>query len=467
MSRTRPLLPLLVPLLVACLPGANEPPLMGTIHAARAEVVPDFSAWVPESALPQPAPQAAEVRLERISAGVPWPRGIALVDDQLVVLARGRHRRAGGVDASVADGSGCLFWVDPEISEPIEPGVPASERVRNNARLLAEPDGQVFQLHDTGLSPAADTHMDRPYCTLMLDAASRNLFVCGFSGVDLPGAKFRKNATDSIHRFDLRVKRWFSVERHDAAVVPAAELSYVVPNNYYPHHDVELSAPPHGWLNGPDGGCIAGEYLYCAGKDNHTVAQYDLEQIRERPFAPAPPSRVVLGPRVTVSAPGRRQEMELLGPSAAAARDGYLYLGYRTSSVIVRFRLDERGALVRPAVAELIAVFEPWNAAAGRSASLIDMAFNSRGELFVSCAKQGRIWKVGVPDPARPFHGNDQEERPTSAPPWVDLEAFTGQRTSTGNIVFDAKDRLYICVGNYDSGSQLAGAIYRATGSDC
>ena len=463
MFPTRMLIPLLAPLVGACLPAARDQLVTATTHAPKAEVVADFGSLVPDGGESVPVPAVPAVQLERVSAGVPWPRGMAILDGEVVVLARGRHRRAGGVDASVPDRCGALLLVDPEISEPIEPGVPASERVRNNVRLLSGPDGQVFKLHDTGLDPIDDTQMDRPYCTLILDAASRNLFVCGFSGVDLPGSKFRKNATDSIHRFDLRTKRWHPVEKHDPTVVPASELSFVVPNNYYPHHDVETSAPPHGLLNGPDGGCIAGGFLYCLGKDNHVVAQYDLRQIRERPFAPAPESRVVLGPHVFVRTPGGERQLELLGPSAAVANSGYLYLGYRTSSVIVRFRVDEQGDLVRPAVAELIAVFEPWDADQQRSANLIDMDFNSRGELFVSCAKEGRIWKLGVPDPARPFYGNDQGTRPTTAPPFIDLQSFTGKKTGTGNIVFDDQDRLYICVGNYDSGTLLAGAIYRAT----
>ena len=143
----------------------------------------------------------------------------------------------------------------------------------------------------------------------------------------------------------------------------------------------------------------------------------------------------------------------------------HLYLAYRTSSVVIRLPVDARGQIEQPVEAELIAVFEPWNQATRRSANLIDMAFNSRGELFVSCAKEGRIWKLGRPDPQRVFYGDDKSGRPLSAKPYVDLRQWTGVKTGCGNLLFDPQDRLYVCVGNYDTGNKLAGAVYRITES--
>ncbi|MHC5071575.1 MAG: hypothetical protein ACYTGO_13920 [Planctomycetota bacterium] len=444
--------------------GAGHRP-EGVAYAARQEQVVDFAALIPADAGTGTAAATAttspQIRLERVTAGVPWPRGLAWVDGKLVVLARGRHRRAGGVDPSIPDRCGALMVVDPDIAEPVVPGTVASDRVRQNAQVLAQPFGPPFFLYDSKLPPIADTHMDRPYCTLIFDDVSRNLFICGYSGVDLPGAKFRKNATDSIHRYDMRTKRWYAVEIHDAAIVATDKLSYVVPNEHYPHHDPTANPAPHGWLNGPDGGCVAGKYLYCVGKDNHSVARYDLTAVRRDPAAEPPPSQLVMGARARVRYPQGERELEVLGASAAAVHDGYMYLGYRTSSVVLRFRIHDDGSVVQPAVGELIAVFEPWDRERKRSANLIDIAFNTRGELFVSCAKEGRIWKVGKPDPERPFYGNDKAARPTTAPPYVDLRKFTGRKTGCGNILFDARDRLYICVGNYDSGTKLAGAVYR------
>lgn len=433
-------------------------------YAPKAEIVEDFSLLVPPATR---EPAVEKVVVERVTAGVPWPRGLALVDDDLVVLARGRHRNAGGIDPAIPDRCGSLLVVDPDIAEPVVPGAPASDLMRANARVLAEPDGAVLELYDARVPPADSSAVDRPYCTLAYDEVSRNLFVCGFSGVDLPGAKFRKNASDSIHRFDLRTGRWYPVEKHAHQIVPATDLGYVVPNQYYPHHDPATNAPPHGWLNGPDGCGVAGDYLYAAAKDNHVVARYDLTGIRANPEAGPPPSSIALGSRVRLrGAGGDVSEIEALGPSAVTAHGGYLYVGYRTSSVVLRFPLDERGALVSPVTSELVAVFEPWNSETKRSANLIDIAFNSRGELFVSCAKEARIWKVGVPDPKSPFYGDDQSERPTTAPPYVDIREWTGTRAGCGNLLFDERDRLFFCVGNYDSGSVLAGAVYRATSSD-
>ncbi len=44
------------------------------------------------------------------------------------------------------------------------------------------PDAAVFYLYDGHRVPLLGTRMDRPYCTLIYDPPSRNLFVGGFSG---------------------------------------------------------------------------------------------------------------------------------------------------------------------------------------------------------------------------------------------------------------------------------------------
>jgi len=465
----RPTLAGLVAALVGCgvVPDSPLEASRSVAHEPRQELVTDLGRLVPSRRVSS-ADEASSVRLERVSAAVPWPRGLEWVDGELVVLARGRHRRAGGVDHSIPDDSGSLFRVDPAVAEPVVPGRVAGAEVAANAEVLASSaDSPFHNLPDRALDPADDALMDRPYCTLIYDAPSRNLFICGYSGVDLPGKRFRKNATDSIHRFDLRTAKWHPVEMHDASVVPQDELGYVVSNEYYPHHDPAANAAPHGWLNGPDGGCVAGDYLYCVSKDNHLVVQYELEGVRREPGAEYPHSRPVLGPNVTLRHPGGTSEVELLGPSCAARQGDHLYLGYRTSSAVVRLALEPDGQIVQPAVAELIAVFEPWDAEAGRSANLIDLAFNSAGELFASCAEEGRIWKIGRPDPARPFYGDDRSERATSAAPYADLALLTGNpKARCGNILFDDQDRLYVCSGNYDTASsRIAGVIYRVVGS--
>ena len=448
-----PLLFLLAP--PAPVPGTEPATTPQAVFEHGAESVPDYRVWT-DTRLPvaEPAPT-----LERISAGVPWPRGLEFVEGEVYVLARGRHRRAGGVDPNIADRSGALFVLDPDLAEPVVHGRRASPEVATNARLVAAPTAPPFQLYDGSAGPpVSDTLMDRPYCTLVWDAASKNFFVCGYSGVDLPGGVFRKNATDSIHRFDRRDGAWHTVELHDAAVVPEKELTRVVPNEYYPHHDPTRNAAPHGLLNGPDGATVVGRYLYAVGKDNHTLAQYDLTEIRERPDAGAPEGRVLLGDRVDVKLRGGVRELQFLGHSALAAHDGWLYVGFRTSSAVVRFPLEADGDLRQPIVGELIAVFQPWDPAVGKSANLMDLAFDPTGELFVACARGGRVWRVGRPDPVHVFDGIDGED------PWVDLVELTGNPSAgVGNITFDDAGRLLFCSGNYDSDSQMAGVIYRAT----
>ena len=402
-------------------------------------------------------------QLERITTAVPWPRGLAFVDGKLVVLARGRHRRAGGCDPAIEDFAGHLFQVDPEISELVIPNQPAGPKVRSNARIFAKVDGRPFNPWDREKQPIQDAQMDRPYCTIVFAPASRNLFICGYSGVDLPGATFRKNATDSIHRFDLRVSSWFPVEMHASSAVPVAELTRVVPNQYYPHHDPEVNPAPHGWLNGPNGAAVAGNWLYVVGKDNHTLAQYDLSEIQENARAPVPSSRKVLGKSVLVRHGAEKRQTDLLGPSAVAVHGGHLYVGYRTSSVIVRLPLDKTGDLAPAPVAEMIAEFQPLDSKTRKSANLIDMKFNRQGELFVACASKGLVWNIGRPHPDHVYDGNDARPgRPTTNRPHVDLRALTfNPRARVGNIAFDDQDRLYICSGNYDSGTNLAGVIYR------
>ena len=430
------------------------------VARAHEEIVEDFGSYV----APTASHTNPKVQLERITTGVPWPRGLVLSNGQLVALARGRHRNAGGIDPTIQDHCGALFVIDPNISEPVIRGEQAGVEVRTNAQLLIQPDPSIFNLYDPSKGPPIEANeIDRPYCTLAWDAASQNYFICGYSGVDLPKKRFRKNATDCILRFDLRNRRWHTVERHDASIVPDDDLTWVVPNRYYPHHDPETNPAPHGWLNGPDGATITGRYLYALAKDNHSIVAYDLAEIRENPDAPAPPSRPVLGIDLEISVRGELRRMQGLGPSAVVADETHLYVGYRTSSTVLRFPLDEEGALVQPVRGELIAAFTPWRAEVGYSGNLIDLAFDHEGRLYAALAERGRVWNIGVPNPEEPFNGIDEGDEVTTNEPYVDLPLLTGNpRARTGNIVFDDEGNLYLCSGNYENGTRIAGVVYRA-----
>lgn len=482
---------------------AQRPDLAELPYAPRGEAVDDFGQYCPPHEMFRGVIHEPAESIERLTTRVPWPRGLTFMPDPetgaetLIALARGRHRSGGGVPQDFDDEAGTLFAVDITISEPVMHGETAGPAVQANARVLVRPVAPPFFPFDpTDETPEQNTLMTRPYCGLDYDPLSGNLIVCAFSGAELDGGRrFRKHATDSLLRFDWRDRTWRIVEQHNHERVPEEELGPVLCNTHYPHHDPAINDPPHGWLNGPTGCVVVGEYLYATSKDNHLVVQYDLGEIRRDPAASPPPSRPVLGPRVrfrlpeprfsptdcnpgeeTVFNPGMeslsnggfaKRTKEVLGAAAVAYSDGWLYVGSRTTSIVYRVPVDEHGNVVPDPVAELIAVFEPWRTDLGRSGNMFDMAFNSRGDLFVSMASSGRVWRI-TPDPANPFYADDMSDRSPVAEPFLDLTRLTGKRTSAGNIAIDSQDRLYICTRNNDTGDgPIDGVIYRVPTQPC
>lgn len=444
--------------LVLGLVGLQEHYTTGSSPETTVAPQPGIAARTPQ------APQALpKVSLERLDAGIPWPRGLAFVDDKIVVVARGRHRNYGGPAQDYEDYGGRLYVVDPSISEPYTAGQVPSERILSNNQVLADADPQVVHAYDRTKQPLEDTLMNRPYCTLKYDPVSRNVVFCAYSGVDM-GEKpnFRKNATDALYRFDMRTKTWGVVEMHRDDVVPAHARGPVISNEYYPHHDPEKNAAPHGLLNGPNGCAVVGRWLYAVGKDNHTLARYDMQPIRKDPSAGPPPAEKVMGEETNVRIDGKVQSIRTLGHSAVAAHDGWLYVGYRSSNIVLRFPIDAEGTLKQPVVGELIAEFEPFDPVAGRSADIWDLELNKKGELFVSCARNGRVWKI-QPDPARPFDGNDfRKDAPTPNQPYLDIQKITGVKGARiANIAFDDQDRMVFCATFKEAHTERAGGIFR------
>lgn len=396
---------------------------------------------------------------------VPWPRGIVYHNGHLVVLARGVHRSAGGPKPTIQDQAGTLFMVDPTVSEKVVPAQTAGSKVQANGRVLAEPTDPPFMLWDTSVSPASkDTRTDRPYAGLAWDDASQNYFVAAYSGIDLPNApNFRKNASDGIHRYDARTRRWLGVEAHRWDLVPESDLSTYVPNRYYPHAsptDFPPTYPPFGLLNGPDGLAVVGKYLYAVALDGNILVGYDLSNIRADPGAGFPKGRVVMRNSVSLSKGGTASvDTKVEGHSAITAFGGFLYVSFRTTSQVIRLPLADDGAVKYPIVrAELVAEFDPYDSTTGQSANLIDLAFNSSGELFVSAATGGRIWAF-KPNPNLVFNGKTG----TTNKPYLTLPSLTGHANAkTANIAFDDADQLYICSGTNDTGGPTAGTIYRA-----
>lgn len=412
-----------------------------------------------------------EKQVSRVSTAVPFPRGLHLMDGKLYVLARGRVRESGGVDSAIDDRAGTIFAIDPNVSEPIAT-TEVSPAVRDNGVVFAEPTDPPFKLFNRAAkTPTADRETDRPYCSLRYDPLTKNFFLCAFSGIDKPEGKastFSKNTNDGIHRFDTRTKTWHIVEKHN-----------VEAGGNYPHHDPYSRPAPHGWLNGPDNCLAVGNWLYGVAKDNSMMARYDLREIAAKPDAPAPPSEWVLGEEIRVSnlieempkdkenkfksffkknakAPAA-QSIRLLGHSMLAARDGWLYIGYRTSSVIVRVPLEADGSLKQPIVGELVARFDPYDPSTRKSANLTDMVFGPEGDLYVISAQPSKVYRFR-PDPTNIFDGRSGQSQA-----WANLAELTqNPKMKSENVLVDDRGRVFVTSGDayaYQAGN--GGTVYR------
>lgn len=411
--------------------------------SALLAALPAASHPIPETPAAAPA-----ILVERVTTKVPFPRGLQLVDGQLYVLCRGRVREYGGVSAAVEDQAGSLYAVDPEVVEVFGAGEP-SERVRENGVVVAAPTSPPFRLWDREASPPwSDRETDRPYCGLSWSPETKSFFICAFSGVDRDektGTTFSKNLTDAILRYDTRTSKWYEVERHN-----------IDKGGLYPHHDPASSKPPHGWLNGPDNCLALGRWLYAVSKDNSRLVRYDLAPLVADPEAGAPESVVVLGDQVRTRNAG---ELRLEGHSALAQRDGWLYLGTRTSGHVVRVRLDGDLALRQPLEVELIATFDAWDPNTRKSGNITDLSFGPDGDLYAVSTTPSRVYRMR-PDPSRVFDARDGRERP-----YVDLAALTGNpKMKSENLLVDAQGRVYITSGDaYSYQGGAGGVVWRVT----
>jgi hypothetical protein len=387
--------------------------------------------------------------VERVTTKPPFPRGLQLVDGQLYVLCRGRVREYGGVSAEVEDQAGTLYVVDPDVSEPFAPGDPGLA-VRENGRVLAPPTSPPFHLWDrTANPPTRDREADRPYCGLTFHEPTKSFYLCAFSGIDKPEIKgqsnFSKNLTDAILRYDLRTSKWYEVERHD-----------VEKGGLYPHHDPTRSKPPHGWLNGPDNCLALGDWLYAVSKDNSLLVRYDLRGLIADPEAGAPASEVVLGQEVRVQG---NEALRIEGHSALGFHGGWLYLATRTSSHVVRLKLDDARLPVQPLQVELVALFDPHDPETKKSANLTDMTIDAQGNVYLVSAKPSRVYRFH-PDPKQVY-----DVRGGAQPPYFDLAELTGNpQMKSENALVDPQGRVYVTSGDaygYQAGS--GGVVWRVT----
>jgi hypothetical protein len=201
---------------------------------------------------------------------------------------------------------------------------------------------------------------------------------------------------------------------------------------------------------------VHGRWLYVAAKDNSCVVRYDISALVGDPHASYAKSEVVLRASVSLS---DGTTANLLGHSALAINDGYLYVAYRTSSLVVRYRMGADGKLAEPVVGELIAKFEAYDARTNRSANLTDIAFDRQQRLYVLSASPSRIWRI-KPDPTRVLDATDRIHEP-----WLDLATLTGNPAmKSENILVDDAGRIYITAADaYDATASTHGAVYRYT----
>lgn len=400
------------------------------------------TAWVHSTLTDSDRPTVED--LCRITTIAPFPRGLAMVDGALYVLCRGRVRGAGGVSAEVNDQAGTIYVVDPDIAEPVD-ATELGDSVRNNGRVFALPTSPPFELWDRSADPPeSDRLTDRPYCTFRFHEPTRSFYVCAFSGIDQslkPGAvSFSKNLTDALFRYDLRTNKWHEVERHDIAS-----------GGNYPHHDVTVNDPPHGWLNGPDNCLPVGRWLYAVAKDNNCLVRYDLKSLENDPHAGPPESERILGDKVVLRGHGVQH---YYGHSALAKHGDWLYIACRTSSVIFRIPIDGEGNPRTPIVGELVANFQPYDPKSGKSANITDMDFDDEGNLYVVSAMPSRIYRF-KPNRSIVYDGK------TSAP-WVDLAQLTNNpKMKSENLLVDG-NRLFVTSGDgYAHQAGAHGTVYR------
>lgn len=388
-------------------------------------------------------------KLYRVSAGTPWPRGICSIGNRIIVLGRGAHRNQGGPNKKNKDyGAGHLYEIDPKINEVVKGGVFASDRIKKNIKTYVTPSSPPFELwKQKGMGQYIPT--DRPYATLIYDDHSKNFFICGYSGIDLPGKiNFSKNAVDSILRYDTRSNKWYVVEKH-IDTGEGGQGKNVDTHNYPHKHLPKNTPPPHGWLAGPECLCVYENRLYAGSLDNDIVVSYDLAEINKDPNAAPPKGKKVLSISTNIKG---RSEKSVKGPSALAVHDGYLYAGYRTSSVIARFKLNKKGI---PKKGQLIADFSTLD-----KVDIIDIAFDLIGNLYISTASLGGVWII-APNEKQPFIPSDE------TPNAVDLRQLTkNDMTKCSNILIAKNNQIYICTNNHDTkvaSPDIVGVVYRAT----
>lgn len=134
----------------------------------------------------------------------------------------------------------------------------------------------------------------------------------------------------------------------------------------------------------------------------------------------------------------------------------WLYIGYRTSSVILRIALDEQFLPAQPLEAKMVAYFDPYDPPTRASANITDINFDGRGRLYVVCASPARLYRF-TPDPLRPYDARDGK-----AQPWAHLAGLTGNPGMKSENALYQNGWVYVTSGDgyaYQRGAE--GTVYR------
>ena len=373
--------------------------------------------------------------VERVTTAVPFPRGLVMVDGELIALSRGRVRGSGGADTRLDDRAGTLWSIDPAIREPLgEYG----DAVKQNASVFAEPTSPPFRLLDRTL-PAArdDDNTDRPYCTLRYDPTTEQFFICGFSGVDLNGKSvdptdaetgyFKKNYTDVIFAFSPGDGVWHEIDRHESSMGAA-----------FPGTDADGEL--RGYLKGPNNMLVYGRFLLAVGKDNNVMVAFDLTN--ERPPMVLPLDQLATAGGV----------IEPRGASGLAATNGQLYVAFRTSGDILRMPVDVWLAGEDFEV-EPVAKFQAWNPATGASSNITDIDIDPKGRLYVISAQPAKLFRF-LPDPG------DVKDFQNGEGAWADLAGETNNPRMKSENVLVHDGEVFVTSGDAYRDDGLGGAIY-------
>ena len=149
-------------------------------------------------------------------------------------------------------------------------------------------------------------------------------------------------------------------------------------------------------------------------------------------------------------------EQTMLGQSALGFHESWLYVGYRTTSEIIRIQLNDKNVPIEPIVAHIVARFDPFDPVTLDSANLTDLDIDEAGHVYVVSAQPSRVYRF-TPSSSHVFDARDGRQSP-----WADLALITGNPTMKSENVLYHQGWLYVTSGDgYDYQDGAHGTVYR------